>query len=997
MTPHEFRNKWRNVELKERTASQSHFNDLCALLDIVDPITADPKGEFFTFEKGAKKTGGGDGWADVWRKGCFAWEYKGKHKDLAKAHAQLLQYASALENPPLLIVSDMDRILIHTNWTNSVSKTYEITIEDILDAGKRDILKAAFLDPDKLKPTTTRQKLTEEAATTFAALAQRLRERGHVPHEVAHFLIRLVFCLFAEDAGLLPDHLFQKLLTMCRHKPQNFKPNVAMLFAAMRDQGGSVGFDPIEWFNGGLFDDDTALDLEKDDIAMLLAASKLDWSEIDASILGTLFERGLDPAKRSQLGAHYTDRDKIMMILEPVIIRPLETEWAQVHSVIAGYVAEADKADAAIKAIAAQAAKEMIEAPDQLKANEPARRAKTAKLKKEMDAALLAAGEAKAVFLERLKAFRVLDPACGSGNFLNLALYALKDIEHRVNIEAETLGLPRVAPQVGPENMLGIELNLYAAELARVSVWIGEIQWMRKNGFEANRNPILRTLDTIECRDAVLAPDGTRAVWPKADVVVGNPPYLGAKRMFRDLGRTETLQLRSAYPEMSGFTDLVCYWFRLGIQSIVENKQVRVGFVSTSKIARNTNLPVMRTIVSNGQIFDAWSDLEWVIDGALVRVAIVCFSGNDDLAVARLDGNIVGLINPDLTAGTSTSNAIRLKENKSLAFVGAQKSGPFDISCETARVWLKQPLNPNLRPNSDVLKRTLNGNELGTVRSETWLIDFPRGLDEPEAANWEVPFQHLINTTYDPESSEFIGLKDFRSKVRDSQPKEEWWTLYWPRPVLRNAVAPLSRFVATQMTSEHRLFVWLDNRILPDNNIIAFAKDDDTFFGIVHSCFHETWSRRIGNRIGVGNQARYNNSTTFETFPFPQGLTPNIPAADYADDPRAIKIATAAARLNELRENWLNPADLVVVVPEVVAGYPDRILPKDEDAAKVLKTRTLTNLYNARPAWLDNAHKVLDEAVAEAYGWGDDWRAGLLGDDEILSRLFALNQERAGK
>jgi type II restriction/modification system DNA methylase subunit YeeA len=194
---------------------------------------------------------------------------------------------------------------------------------------------------------------------------------------------------------------------------------------------------------------------------------------------------------------------------------------------------------------------------------------------------------------------------------------------------------------------------------------------------------------------------------------------------------------------------------------------------------------------------------------------------------------------------------------------------------------------------------------------------------------------------------------------------------------------------------KHRVFIWLEEGSIPDSATFAIARDDDTSFGVLHSTFHELWSLRMGTFLGVGNDPRYTPSTTFETFPFPEGLTPNIPAADYADDPRAIAIATAAARLNELRENWLNPADLVVREPEVVLGYPDRILPRDEAAAKELAKRTLTNLYNARPAWLDNAHKALDEAVAEAYGWGDDWRTGLLTEDEILARLFRLNQERA--
>ena len=386
MTPHEFLTKWRHVELKERSASQSHFNDLCALLGVVDPVSADPTGDWFTFEKGASKTTGGDGWADVWRRECFGWEYKGRHANLDKAYQQLLQYSVALENPPLLIVSDMDRIVIRTNWTNSVQETHEFELDDLIDGAVRDQLKAAFVNPETFKPKKSRQELTEETAGEFAALAQRLRDRGNEAHQVAHFINRLVFCMFAEDVALLPDHLFTRMLEVSRRNPDEFAINAATLFGAMAHRGGKVGFTAIDWFNGGLFDDDHVLPVDGDDIDALLSAARRDWSQIDPSILGTLFERGLDPAKRSQLGAHYTDRDKIMLIVQPVIIEPLEAEWAEA---VARMTALVEKA------------------PEQTK-NKLLRGAELAKRTK-------ALAEAEAIhnrFIERLADFRVLDPAC---------------------------------------------------------------------------------------------------------------------------------------------------------------------------------------------------------------------------------------------------------------------------------------------------------------------------------------------------------------------------------------------------------------------------------------------------------------------------------------------------------------------------------------------------------------------------------------------------------
>ena len=526
LTPDTFIAKWRASELKERSASQEHFIDLCRLLGEPTPAEADPVGEWYCFERGARKDTGGDGWADVWKRGCFAWEYKGRRADLDATFNQLRQYALALENPPLLIVSDMARFRIRTNWTNCVSEVHEFALDDLADGAVRDKLKWAMSDPERLRPGVTRQTVTERAAATFAELAQGLRDRGQEPQTVAHFVNRLVFCMFAEDVGLLPDDMFTRMLTHARRNPGKFADYASRLFGAMAT-GGDIDFQAVDWSNGGLFDDDTALPLNQEGIETALKAARLDWSEIDPSILGTLFERGLDPDKRSQLGAHYTDRDKIMRIVEPVIVRPLLAEWQTAKTEIAGMMERADVAGSS-------AARKRL----RRKANRALR-----------------------TFLERLRRFTILDPACGSGNFLYLALQALKDIEHRVQLEAETLGLERGFPAVGPANVRGIEINAYAAELARVSVWIGEIQWMRRNGFGASTHPILDPLDTIECRDAILAADGVQPDWPQADVVIGNPPFLGGKLLIGVLGEEYVSRMFAAWKDcVPREADLVCYW-----------------------------------------------------------------------------------------------------------------------------------------------------------------------------------------------------------------------------------------------------------------------------------------------------------------------------------------------------------------------------------------------------------------------------------------------------
>ncbi|WP_018146900.1 class I SAM-dependent DNA methyltransferase [Henriciella marina] len=950
MTPSDFIRKWERSELKESASAQQHFLDLCELLDVAKPADMDHSGDSYCFEKGATKSTGGQGFADVWKKGHFGWEYKGPKAKLDAAYTQLQRYAVALESPPLLIVSDTKRIVVRTNWTNTVSEKHEIELTDLVDQKWRDLLRNCFTNPGALKPKRTRDDLTREAADDFSKLAQRLRDRGHHAQTVAHFVNRLVFCMFAEDVNLLPNKLFQKAMERSQREPDRAEGHLTNLFAAMQN-GGEFGLEDIPWFNGGLFDSAEALAMDRDDVDLALKAAKLYWGDIDPSILGTLFERGLDPSKRSQLGAHYTDREKIMMIVNPVIVDPLEAEW--------------------------EGMKAQIEAEME--------KSRTAKSSGAKTQAYNRAVKAHSDFIEKLAEFRVLDPACGSGNFLYLSLKALKDIEHKANVEAEALGLPRGFPRVGPEAVKGIELNPYAAELARVSIWIGEIQWMRENGFSVSDNPILKPLNTIECRDAILNADGTRAEWPEAEVVVGNPPFLGDKKMLGDLGSSYVISLREAWTErVPGGADLVTYWFAKAWKMIGDKKLKRAGLVSTNSIRGGANRDVLRYITEGGDIFEAWSDEPWIVDGAAVRVSIVCFSAHSASATKRLNGEIVAEIQSDLDTGDiDFANSTELKSNLDVAFIGNQKGGSFDVSGTVARNFLELPSNPNGKKNQAVIRPWSNGLDVVRRPRDMWIIDFT-GLSEMEAAFFESPFRYIQE-----------NVKPYRKSAAHSSSKSTWWLHQRPRHAFRKAIANKDRCLATARLAKHRVFVWLPREVVPDSQIVAIARDDDTSFGILHSKFHELWSLRMGTSLE--DRPRYTPTTCFETFPFPKGLTPDIPAEAYADDPRAQAIAVAAARLNELRENWLNPPDLIKRVPEVVEGYPDRIVPVDEAAEKVLKKRTLTNLYNERPAWLDHAHRALDEAVADAYGWGDDFRAGTLTDEEILKRLFDLNQARAAK
>lgn len=956
--------KWQFSTLNERQSYQAHFADLCALVgtEVPTPATIDT----YCFERGVAKTGSKHGWADVWKRGFFAIEYKAPERNLDAALKQLMTYALALDNPPLLVVCDTQIIQIHTHFTNAPSEIHTIAIADLAESANLEKLRWLFSEPNKFHPQRTIAQITEQAAGKFADLAQSLNQRGYAPQTVAHFLNQCLFCLFAEDADLLPGKLFERLLDKSRNAPEKLTARLEELFAAMR-QGGDFALEDIYWFNGGLFERIEVLALTRDEIKILWDAAKLNWSGIEPSIFGTLFERGLDPKKRAQLGAHYTDQQSIWRIINPVIVEPLAAEWQVARSKIADAMARYSAGGKGSKSALPEAQTTFI------------------------------------AYIERLKAFRVLDPACGSGNFLYLALRALKDLEHKANLEAEGLGLQRqISIECSPLNVCGIELNPYAAELARVTVWIGEIQWMLKNGYPIRKNPILQSLDHIENRDALLvslpppAEKGanansnlfTESEWPTVDAIVGNPPFLGDKKMRSELGDDYTEALRSVYAErVPGGADLVTYWFEKARAQIAAGLCQRAGLVATQSIRKGSNQKVLARIGESANIFNAWSDEEWINDGAAVRVSLACFGTGDN--GITLNGVSVATIHADLTSGEGLNLTLAkpLQANAGVAFIGTQKNGAFDIPGELARHWLKQP-NPNGRPNSDVIRPWVNGMDITRRTSDFWIVDFETEKSESVAALYELPFSYLIEQ-----------VKPLRTGKREECTNEKWWLLQRSRPEMRAALVPLKRYIVTPRVAKHRMFVWLDVSVLPDSRLCAIAREDDTTFGILSSRFHEVWSLANASMHGVGNDPTYNAKSCFETFPFPVGA--NLFAQEIGRINSTLQnsqndaIAAAAKTLNQLRENWLNPAewvDWIRTPEEEKAGYPLRPVAKPAHEAE-LKKRTLTNLYNARPAWLSNAHQVLDAAVAQAYGWTDYTPA--MSDEEILRRLLALNLERA--
>jgi type II restriction/modification system DNA methylase subunit YeeA len=535
----------------------------------------------------------------------------------------------------------------------------------------------------------------------------------------------------------------------------------------------------------------------------------------------------------------------------------------------------------------------------------------------------------------------VLDPACGSGNFLYVALRGLMALEHELIRAAARWRATVPAPRVGPEQIYGLELDDYAAELASLTVWIGYLQFRYAHNRGRHETPILRRLDTIRRMDAILAPDGSEPEWPEVDVIVGNPPFLGGKKLRAELGDAYVDRVFKLYQgRVPREADLCCYWFEKARAAIAAGRARRAGLLATNSIRQGPQMrPVLQRIADTGGIFMAWSDRPWVLDGAAVRISMVGF--DDGTQTERtLDGQPVATINPDLTSGLDLSQAKRLTENLGIAFMGDTKGGAFDIPGTLARSWLKAP-NPLNRCNADVLKPWYNGLDVTRRPRDMWIIDFGVDMPETEAALYELPFEYVTHQ-----------VKPERLKNNRAAYRERWWLHVEPRRGMRLAFAPLSRYIATPQVARHRVFAWLPVEVLPDHKLIVFARDDDYFFGVLHSRVHELWSLRTCSWQGAGNDPVYTPTTCFETFPFPE-----------PDEAQREAIAKAAKALHETRQSAL-------------------------DANPKL---TLTALYNQRPTWLANLHADLDAAVLAAYGWPAD-----IGDEALLAGLLALNLARAG-
>ncbi len=1026
--------RWQNSGGAERANYALFLTQLCDLLGVAQPDATKPDDadNAYVFERsvtfhhpdGTTSTGR----IDLYKRGCYVLEAKqgvekreeeaalseaGKAKAktakkgtarrgsaawdeaMLKARGQAEQYARALPasegRPPLLVIVDVGHsIELYSEFTRTGGtyvpfpdpQSHRLLLEKLNDAGVRETLRLAWTDPQALDPARRSARVTREIAQSLGRLAASLEKSGHSAEAVATFLMRALFTMFAEDMELLPKESFLNLLKSLHGHTSQFVPMVEELWSRMQTGGFSTVLrEKILRFNGGLFEDATALPLTDDQFALLIEAAHADWRDVEPAIFGTLLVRALDPVERHKLGAHYTPRAYVERLVLPAIIVPLRAEWDAVKA--AGLTLD----------------------------RQGKRKEAIAEVQK---------------FHRRLCELRVLDPACGTGNFLYVTMEHLKRLEGEVLLALDQLGHEQAALEmagftVDPHQLLGLEVNPRAAAIADLVLWIGYLQWhFRTRGRVSPPEPIIKAFHNIQCRDAVLAwertepvldahgqpvtrwdgrtmkkhpvtgedvPDETARVpalhyenprpaeWPEADFVVGNPPFIGNKRMRLALGDGYVKAVREAWPRVPETVDLVMYWVSHATELVAKGKVSRLGFITTNSITQTFNRPVLQSALDAGtRIAFAVPDHPWVdsSDGAQVRVAMSVFDRQSDAGTLwtsasetpESDGASAvtfavahGTIFSDLSTGVDTAKLVPLASNAGLACPGVQLSGqgfvvaPDEVSRFTAAT------------KERLLRRYITGRDVTQEMREQYVLDtFGLTHDElrdryPDAFQW---------------------LHDRVKPEREQNPREkyrrEWWIHAEPRGKFRAALTGLRRFVVTSRTARHRTFQFLDTSFLPETKVLIFAFDDAFHLGVLSSRIHVLFANRVGGWLGVGNDSTYNHSDCLEKFSFPT-----------ATEPQQTHIRDLAERLDTHRKRQqaqhpkLTFTDIYNVLEKLRAGTP--LNAKEQ----LIHEQGLVTV-------LRQLHDDLDAAVASAYALPPT-----ASDEAILTHLCALNAQRAAE
>lgn len=1038
-----FIEKWRPTGGSELANTQSFINDLCSVLGVAPPLgsRADDSLNDYVYERRVFQDNGDGtvsfGRIDCYKRSHFVLEAKqGSDADRAAAESgdldldlfgqsasqrvkrgtalrgtpawtkamvqakgQAERYAKALPAdhgwPPFLLVVDVGYCIeVYADFTGTGKayaqfpdrNAFRIMIDDLNDPSTVGRLNAIWTVPSTLDPSAQSAKATRDIASLLATVANRLEARGCSPERTAAFLTRVLFTNFAEDTNLIPAGSFSKLLAAQRGNPERLHLQLSALWNAMNEGGFSPALGVLlRRFNGYLFKDQDAIPVDADELEVLITAANADWTSVEPAIFGTLLERALDPKERAKLGVHYTPRAYVERLVMPTIIEPLRADWIGVRAAAVNLLEAGKQAEA----------KHVIEA-----------------------------------FHARLAQTKVLDPACGTGNFLYVAMARMKELEAEVLELLSDLGDFQYVAEISghtitPENFLGIEVNPRAAAIAQLVLWIGYLQWHFRVAGKDNMpsEPILRDIRTIETRDALirwdarnvqvdevgapltvwdgstmkahpvsgqLVPDpaaripvysyvGARAAeWPQATFIVGNPPFIGNKRMRERLGDGYTEAVRRAYEHVPDHVDFVMYWWAKAARATADGRLRRFGLITTNSITQPFNRAVVEA--SNCNLLFAIPDHPWVdgVDGAAVRIAMTCggvepgpsiletVSSEADIAEGYGERAVILLsqqaskINADLTIGVDVQSAVELESNRDIAIQGMNPLGlGFRVNeqdlttmkIDTARL-------------PAYLKRYVIGRDLVQRPDVKWVIDFD-GLSQDEAAKANPQLFQRVLTHVKPE----------RDQNRRSVRRQKWWLFGESAPTLRRGVKGLRRFIGTCRTAKHRIFVFIPPDYIVDAKIVGIALEGAFHLAVLSSRPHQVWAFRTGGWLGVGNDSNYNHAVCFNQFPFP------------ADLPSALvkSLEAEGEALDELRKT-------------VVADHPELTLTALYNVLEAVRTNRSLSAEERKihdrglVSLLGQHHDTIDRLVAEAYGWPAD-----VSDEAILSRLLALNAKRSAE
>jgi len=1036
-----FIERWGASGGSERANYQLFLAELCDLLGVERPDPAQPDNleNGYVFERSLRFTNS-EGQAttnfiDLYKRGSFVCETKqgveerggedllsaamddaartrkqghgkrgtpGWYRTMKKARGQGERYIRALPadegRPPFLLVVDVGHVIeLYSEFSRTGghytpypdTRGYRISLEGLRQESVRDRLRAIWTDPLSLDPARVSARITRGIANRLGKLAQSLEHDGHEPELTSAFLMRCLFTMFSEDVGLLPHRSFTTLLESFRDNLDYVQPALEQLWQTMNLGGPSLQLrQKLIRFNGGLFYDNTAIALSRDQLELLIESGHADWTNVEPAIFGTLLERALEPTERHKLGAHYTPREYVERLVMPTIVQPLREDWANVEAA----ATQLEDAGDTTKAVA------MVED-----------------------------------FLTRLTQIRVLDPACGSGNFLYVTLEHLKRLEGEVLESLAGFGatqgrLETEGITVDPHQLLGLEINPRAVAIADIVLWIGYLQWhFRTHGNVLPPEPVLKNFHNIQHKDALIEWDNVepvfdadgepvthwdgrttkphpatgkevpdemarlpeqryigvrRADWPEADFIIGNPPFIGTSRMRAALGDGYTEAVRGAYKELPESCDFVMYWWHKAAELARAGAIRRFGFITTNSLRQTFNRRVIEPHLAHKKplsILWAVPDHPWVdaSEGAAVRISMTVAKGGDATGTLKkvteeVDGGgeskelsfttQAGKLHAHLGIGANLGRAGALLANAGLSSPGVKLHGSGFIVSQERADQLGLGRAPEIENH---VREYRNGRDLTQNPRGVMVIDLLGLRSNDVRQRFPAIYQHLLENVW-PERRE-----NKRRTYRDN-----WWIFGEPRRDFRPALANLHRYIATVETAKHRVFQFLDQSILPDNKLIAIAVEDASLLGVLSSRVHHTWVSpdALGSRLGYGNDPVYVKSTCFETFPFP-----------VASGRLEQSIGALAEQIDQHRKRKLEEHDKLTltgiynVLEKLRAG--EKLTPKD----KTIHEQGLV-------AVLRELHDELDAAVAEAYGWPAD-----LSDDQILKNLLALNLERTAE